>query len=120
MTNPTLIALVCRLPIALHVHPDRALAALLEDARQTDGNPFPTEEELAHELTVHPELVEPWIQLSEDQRVSEGWYLRRLDDGSKESWEVGFYPTSAHAIYQSKFTATAAFICRYIGSVAIR
>jgi hypothetical protein len=119
MTNLALVALVCRLPIAVRVHPDRALTALLEDARQGGGGPFPTEEELATELMTHPELIEPWIQLSEDQRVSAGWYLRRLGDGSNEGWEVGFYPTSGHKIYQSKFAATAAFISRYIGGLPL-
>jgi hypothetical protein len=120
MPDSTLVSTVCRLPIAVRVHTDLSLARLLEEARQAGLGAFPTEDEIAVELTAHPELVDPWVQLSEDQRVSHGWYLRRPPDGSDGLWEVGYYPTSARNTYRSGVTAAAAFICRYIGSVAIR
>jgi hypothetical protein len=120
MTDTTLIASVCRLPISVRVHTDRSLAQLLEDARQAGHGVFPTEGEIAAELTAHPELVEPWIQLSENQRVSAGWYLRRPRAGAEIGWEVGYYPSSASETYSNGISAAAAFICRYIGSVDIR
>jgi hypothetical protein len=115
----TLVASICRLPLALRVRPDRSLVALLEDARRATGAAFPTEEEFAEELSNHPELIEPWVLLSEDQRVSSGWYLQRPGD-NRDAWEVGYYPTSVRESYESGVAAAAAFIARYIGAVAIR
>jgi hypothetical protein len=82
---------------------------------RTTGAAFPTEEELAEELSNHPELIEPWVLLSEDQRVSSGWYLQRPGD-NRDAWEVGYYPTSVRESYESGVAAAAAFIARYISA----
>ena len=76
MRNPTLVNLICRLPMTVRVRPAQSLASLLEEARLSGQDDLPTEGEIGEELVQHSEFIEPWIRLSEDQRVSEGWYLQ--------------------------------------------
>jgi hypothetical protein len=118
MVTHSFVSKVCELPLVAGAHANASMAALLDQLRRDAGRNYPTEAEVLAELQETPQLVQSWQQLSEDQRTSQGWYLRRTEGG--DAWEVGFYPTSATTVYLSAEAAAAAFIVRYIGFIAIR
>jgi hypothetical protein len=118
MGSQSFVSNVCRLPLVVGAHSSVSLSALLDQIRRDSGRSYPTEDEIHAELRENPQLVQAWQQLSEDQRVSSGWYLRRLEN--RDEWEVGFFPTSAAVTYSSAESAAAAFIARFVGAIAIR
>jgi hypothetical protein len=120
MGTQTFVSSVCRLPLVVGAHTDLSLSSLLDRLRRETGASYPTEEEILIELQESPQLVQAWQQLSEDQRISSGWYLKRVDCHAGDEWEVGFYPTSAATVYSSALSAAAAFIARYVGAFAVR
>ena len=70
-----------------------------------------TEQVILEALEKQPERVDEWVQWSEDQRVSEGWFLR-FDDNI---WKVGAFSTKdgyneSLTSYPNLKSACAAFI----------
>ncbi|TGE18565.1 hypothetical protein [Hymenobacter elongatus] len=47
------------------------------------------EESIISKLNSNPSLVDQWLQWSEDQRTSSGWYFKKLAFGRRF---VGYYP----------------------------
>ncbi len=65
-------------------------------------------------LKGRPELVECWLQWSQDKRVSSGWYFSRHEEG----FIVGYHPEGARTKFENMIDACAEFVLREVESIA--
>jgi len=75
------------------------------------------EADIVEALRNRPEIVQYWIQWSEDKRTDSGWYIEVVNSGR---YIVGYYPANRNKKpknYSDKIEACAAFIKREIQSI---
>ena len=87
---------------------------LLTQSGYLDMHDCINEEEISELLKINPSLINDWLQLSADQRVTEAWYFTRGEDGK---CFVGHFPDGNEFVEISttdEFKACAAFIKLHI------
>jgi hypothetical protein len=65
-------------------------------------------------LAERPDVLEGWLQWSEDKRTSSGWYFSREDEG----FIVGHLPDGPISRFPSMLEACAEFVLREAESIA--
>ena len=110
---------ICRMPEDFTRRGDVSMITLLKESGHLNSPGELTEEVLRQYIGAHPEVMESWIGLSQDQRTSESWYVLRPEWAeSRGSWIVGFYPGGPSKSYSNGVDACAAFIKRYVDDLA--
>ena len=71
--------------------------------------------DLQQVLKENPNIVDYWLQMSEDNRSTPAWYLRKSVEGSK--WEVGYYPEGKVMYFDDAVDACATYIKNYISQL---
>jgi hypothetical protein len=66
-----------------------------------------SKEMISDVLVQHPELLDEWIEYSEDKRSDHGWYIRRESDST---FKVGYRPNGDSELFSNGIDACAAFI----------
>jgi hypothetical protein len=108
-----MVAEIVTLPRRFHKQRDKSMVTLLQETGYFELHDLVTENDIHVALVKDPDCVPEWIQLSEDQRTSSGWYISRNDEGL---FEVGFFdinadPHSSNRVqYENVIDACAAFI----------
>jgi hypothetical protein len=97
---------LCRLPIDYHGRQPISELQLLRASGYRENREAITVKELMVCLRSHPAWVEGWIDLSADQRVSEGWYVVR--EGGRCA--VGRIPGGSKTYFDDCVAATAEFV----------
>jgi hypothetical protein len=107
---------ICALA-SLYRSPDNALSfdALCQVVwQQSDRSPI-DEQALAQVFVVRPELIDAWIDFSEDQRSRDGWYIRCEPGCEGDSHCVVGNLLGVRLGFADRATACAAFVARAVG-----
>lgn len=80
----------------------------MEDLNQTD---------IRQVLREIPDVIDYWLQMSEDNRSTPAWYFRKSVEGTK--WEVGFYPEGKVMYFNNAVEACAVYIKKYISQLSV-
>ncbi len=120
MATPTAtLEAICRMPENFTRRGDVSMITLLKESGHLNNPGQLTEEVLRPYIRAHPEVIDSWTGLSEDQRASECWYVLRPESAeSRDSWMVGFHPGGPRKSYSNAVDACAAFIKRYVDDLA--
>jgi hypothetical protein len=75
-----------------------------------------SEGDIYMELADHPELIDSWLEYSENKRSDDGWYFKIVD---KNKYLVGCLGSTSAALteYDSKIRACANFIKYELDSI---
>ena len=111
------------MPVDFRERGDVSMAQLVCDAGYDPSHTSLSEEEIASHLRKNPDLVQVWVQYSEDQRSSPAWYLSvpGKELGRLQTWRVGYYSQEGgtpEIPFDDEFEACAYFIMRYLEQVA--
>jgi hypothetical protein len=118
MATSSVVEAVCKLASEFRRRDDISIVTLLQQSGYVESPELVTEESVKAYLRQHPELIDSWAILSDDQRSSGTWYLNAPHAADPNvQWAVGFYPGTASVEYLDGPTACAAFIVRYVGRV---
>ncbi len=114
-----IVASICRMPKDFRETRTVSMSQLLEASGYTTRPDDITEARLANYLREHPELVDSWINESEDNRGSPAWYLQERPDAHRRgtAWVVGRYPDDALKEFTDRFEACAYYIKRFIEEI---
>jgi hypothetical protein len=120
MLTPTAtLEAICRMPEDFTRRGDVSMVTLLKESRHLNSPDQLTEEVLRQYMRAHPEIIDSWTGLSEDQRASKCWYVLRPEWAELGgSWIVGFHPGGPRESYSNGVDACAAFIKRYVEDLA--
>lgn len=81
---------------------DVSMITLLKEFGHLNSPGQLTEEVLRQYIEAHPEVINSWTGLSEDQRASESWYVLRPERAeSRGSWIVGSHPDGPRKSYSN-------------------
>jgi hypothetical protein len=117
MDRDRMVDAVCRIPLDFHRLRNVSVRNLLKASGYLEHPDAVGEPELAAFLRANPDVIEAWTALSEDKRVSEGWYLlspATSFDG--HHWVVGYYPEGKRFSSLDAAEACAYYIKREIES----
>jgi hypothetical protein len=118
-TPSAIVEAICRMPDDFTRRGDVCMISLLKESGFLSSPHELTEQVLHQYIQVHPEVIDSWTGLSEDQRASECWYVLRPEWAeSRGSWVVGFHPGGPRKNYSNGVDACAAFIKRYVDDLA--
>jgi hypothetical protein len=73
-----------------------------------------TREGITEFLQENPNLIDAWMQWSEDQRTSPAWWFAKTN----RVYTVGLYPGGEEFTFTDRFDACAEFVIRQIESIA--
>ena len=74
-----------------------------------------TEADLIEVLNERPDYTNYWIQMSEDNRSTPAWFIRKAENGN--AWEVSYYPRGDSAYFGNKIDACAYYIRNYLNQL---
>jgi hypothetical protein len=80
---------VAAIPKDFHELGNKSMYQLVIDSGYVDKHEQITNEIITYVLTQKPYRIMEWVQWSEDQRVSEGWFLRE----DNKIWSIGAFST---------------------------
>lgn len=80
---------VADIPKDFHELGNKSKYQLVIDSGYVDKHEQITNEIITYVLTLKPYRIKEWVQWSEDQRVSEGWFLRE----DNKIWNIGAFST---------------------------
>ncbi len=89
---------IIAIPQDFHKPGNRSHYKLVIESGYVEAHDQITKEVILEALTKQPLLIGEWVQWSEDQRISEGWFLRE-DNGV---WQIGAF--SAKDCYKETLT----------------
>jgi hypothetical protein len=139
MSRDEEIALISRLP-SESKNRDVPIFELLRQSGYSESNDI-SEQEIEAYLRQYPDLTEPWIRHSEDQRSSKGWWITEplnlgvlksdwfknsidvvrnnyLGLHAEDKWTVGDYPITVKRTFDDKFKALAFFVRQKVSELA--
>ena len=105
---------VVKLPFDFH-RMNKSIYTLLEESGYFENYNQVDESNILIAIKKQPDLVNDWLQYSDDQRSSPCWYFKQSDD--KKYFFVGHYTESKKfegINFTNKLEACAAFVKRYI------
>lgn len=88
MTLAEVVLKLIHIPREFHRRGNVSMLHLVEESGYCEVHDQVSTEEIGKALAVEPECVGEWLQESEDQRTSEGWYFMQDDKGR---YIVGYY-----------------------------
>ncbi|MGH7388954.1 MAG: hypothetical protein ACREM3_05785 [Candidatus Rokuibacteriota bacterium] len=104
---------VCEMAIIFKSRDDVSMLDLLLESgylREPDGI---DESAIERQLRRNPELVDSWVDHSEDRRSSPAWYVAR-PEAAGGAWPVGYVSTSGSRSEKRSFTDGFAACAFYI------
>jgi len=93
-----------------------SMNALLKETGYCEFHDLFSETAIADALSLNPEIINDWLEYSEDKRTSSGWYIKR---GKKGAFIVGKVEMieNSEMTYTDKIKACAAFIKREVETI---
>ena len=83
---------------------------MLEDAGFPELRGAVTVEEIEQALQGHPELVDQWMERSQDQRIAGGWGI----ECEGTDYRIQSYSGDDHLVVENRVRACAEFVVRYV------
>ena len=113
--NNTLIELIY-IPRRVCQDPAVSVHDFLKDAGYFEIRAQISEKNIYDVLVFHPDLVEDWLQYSEDKRSDHGWYFIKKSEGK---YIVGYLSKESDMVfeYNDELKACSSFINRELGEV---
>lgn len=135
MSRDDVIASICRLPVDA-LGSNVSILELLRQSGYSESSGI-SEQDIEAYLRRHPELIEPWILHSENQRSSTGWWITEplnhdvltsdwfrsntdagrnayLDLHAEGKWTVGDSASTVRRTFDDKFQAFAFLVSRRV------
>ena len=115
MTTSVVDAL-CRMPLAFKDAGDSTMVALLKVSRYGRDSAI-AEGDLAAHLRKHPQLVNAWLEYSDEQRTLPAWYLMRPGAQTGGLWRVDYLTAREKPReheFPDEFAACAFYIMRKV------
>jgi len=103
---------ICLIPKKLKDRDDISMVDLFFEVGGQSAVENSTELDLSQVLRNRPDLVDQWLQLSEDNRSTPAWYFRKTEDSTM--WEVGYYPDGKIIYFDNPIDACASYIYNYL------
>jgi len=103
---------VCRMASDFFRLRDRSMLDLLKSSGYLQEHDAITERQLAAIFEANPDLVHPWVILSERKRTQYGYYLAPASGWPNQSgnWVVGYHPAGKVERFSDAATACARFV----------
>ncbi|HTB12762.1 MAG TPA: hypothetical protein VK752_14370 [Bryobacteraceae bacterium] len=106
MENREIAEAVCRMASDFYRLRNRSILDLLKSSGYIQGHDAITEQLLQDIFEASPDLIHPWLVLSEDQRTKYGYYLSPRRTG----WVVGYHPGGNEERFPEGPAACARFV----------
>jgi hypothetical protein len=139
MSRDEVVASICRLPSESKSR-NVSIFDLLRQSGYSESTCI-SEQEIEAYLRQYPDLTEPWIRYSEDQRCSTGWWITEplnpevlksdwfknnidvvrnnyLGDHAEGKWTVGDHPITVKRTFDDEFKAFAFFVRQKVRELA--
>jgi hypothetical protein len=110
---------IVTIPRRMHSE-DKSPFALLKETGYFELHDQISEEDIRTALLCCPACIRVWMQYSEDQRSSNGWYFALNDEGLYETghFDIESVPNDTNRVqYENAIDACAAFIKHEIESI---
>ncbi len=108
---------ICNLPTELKTNTNTSIFKIIQATGFAENESAFDEELLSEFFKAHPNLVNEWVNFSEDQRCTPAWYLEQIDTEIDE-WVVGYLERPGHHIhrlkYRDKADACAKFVIKWL------
>lgn len=107
---------VCMMPVMFKSLGNISMIDLLVQSGYRSSPGSVTAARIRRHLRAHPELLDPWLFHSEDQRCSPAWFLAEPGNpsGNESSWAVGLMTENAEVISLKRFSNRTAATAHYI------
>jgi hypothetical protein len=116
MNKDKVIATLCTLPMSHKLRGDVSEVDLIRESGYLNIGTQILESDIEAHLRQRPELIDVWLQHSEDQRCSPAWYLvpPKPTERDATTWRIGYTPQTStehkEREYGDAYSACAWFI----------
>jgi hypothetical protein len=114
MEIATITKAVCEIARTFEEKGNVSVITLFEESGYLEDPNQITEEQILEYLRHNPDLIDTWVLHSENQRTSQGWYIKSPvgNDSPSDIWIVGWYPGGEINKFRDGASAVAFYVKR--------